>query len=69
MLYRVNWQIVTDVSKGRVASSSGSSRVTRLGMMRLLEPEDEGNTILWNPGNYLPKDMASKPWNFSENIV
>jgi hypothetical protein len=32
-----------------------------MGMMRLLEPEDEGNTILCNPSNYLPKDMASYP--------
>ena len=36
----------TDISEGCIPSFSGSSSVTRLGIMELLDPEDETNTII-----------------------
>jgi len=45
-LQQRRYVVGTDISEVRIALSSGSSNVARLRVMELLDPEDEGNTIV-----------------------
>jgi hypothetical protein len=47
-------------------SPSGSKRPKRVGNEWLLDPEDEGTTILWNPSNFSPA-KAAQQWREQEH--